>query len=1385
MRVTKLSSILLGLSFLTTVAFAGVSGDKIKKMDIWGEEGAQEFGKVIEFVRSTAPFIDLSQVDAKVMVAAYGELRNQDNLGGALGVLQRVLRSYQTKSVGLPKILPAGLVAQCMSVFESLSADQIGRMQNVASLINRVIQDEAVVNNEQLAAMVDKYPSYFSYLANNVYRGFFQNNDGAKFSIRADGSVAQAADDNLSTIGYAMTSPDAANGTDSVSSFSITGGTNNNLETSQAAQAATVVITGQTNASTATQGPAVSITGGTNSGGGTASQGALEISKGGATYALYPTDAIFVGGGSGLALADGSVSAPSLSFTNDTDTGLYLDNPGGAKELGVTQGGVQRASFAATTAVNAVTALNLNAAASQGSVTIGSSDGGAISTDSGTSLTTIQNASTTTEAILIQSTGVVATADEGIHLHSTNATSTNAIHLEADDGGIAITNAGAAKDIVIDSTAGSVKITGSEDLADAVAVLADGGTASTLTIKNTAGTATGAIEINASAGTTGTLTIDSAATADEALLIRNTGVVGTTLDGIHLHSTNATSTNAIHLEADDGGIAITNAGAAKDIVIDSTAGSVSVTGSEDLAGALALLTDGGTASTMTLTNSAGTTSSAIDINASAAGAATAVHIQSAGTGAAAINITTPAAASATGGMTVLTGTPSSNGANVSGAVSITTGAGQANSGGTAGASGGMTLQSGVGGANTVAAGTGGVGGAIAITGGDGGDGVTTGGAGSAITLTAGDGGDGTTGGIGGNVNIQAGLVGSGGSPTQGAVIINSPGGNVAAATGAELRMVEPGTGTNYTAMRMQAQSADIIYLLPDTIGSVSDHLEISGIASNVATLDWTAGSGVEKSGDSVATELVRWVGTGNTVDGGSTLLTAPGTAITSGSINAETNANSVGLANDDGHTGTINIGTGDGTGTITIGGTGARTIAIGTGAAVQGVTLGSTNSTSSTTVQSGTGQLKLTTADTDDEALLIESTGVVAGSSDGIHLHSTNATSTSAIHLEADDGGIAITNAGAAKDIVIDSTAGSVSVTGSEDLAGALALLTDGGTASTMTLTNSAGTTSSAIDINASAAGASTAVHIQSAGTGAAAINVTTPDAASATGGMTFTTGDASGDATGSAGGDFLFTSGAGSATTGGSETGGAAGDMTITLGDGGNASGGTSTGGAGGKLSITGGDGGTSTTGTSAAGGVTITAGGNGTTTGAAVGLTVTGNAGASTTAPYANVPVFISNGTVATDTFTYSMEAVNDIAAANFRSSSDGRLKTNINSMDSEECLAKVVALRPVTFNFKEALKRNPNARKDTGFIAQEVKRCIPDLVGGTELDGGYLNVNYPKMVVELTGAIQALLARNESLKSRVDILEAKLESSLTTQKKEILAIAHAGLKRVLEAQ
>ena len=118
----------------------------------------------------------------------------------------------------------------------------------------------------------------------------------------------------------------------------------------------------------------------------------------------------------------------------------------------------------------------------------------------------------------------------------------------------------------------------------------------------------------------------------------------------------------------------------------------------------------------------------------------------------------------------------------------------------------------------------------------------------------------------------------------------------------------------------------------------------------------------------------------------------------------------------------------------------------------------------------------------------------------------------------------------------------------------------------------------------------------------------------------------------------------------------------------------------------------------------------------------------------------------------------------SANFNDTSDEKLKENITAI-SDGAISKVKQLRPVNFDWKETDKSN----NVSGFIAQEIKTVLPNLVYGTEYDPtivdeesqrikstGY-SVNTIGIVAHLTKALQEAITKIETLETEVAALKA----------------------------
>ena len=120
--------------------------------------------------------------------------------------------------------------------------------------------------------------------------------------------------------------------------------------------------------------------------------------------------------------------------------------------------------------------------------------------------------------------------------------------------------------------------------------------------------------------------------------------------------------------------------------------------------------------------------------------------------------------------------------------------------------------------------------------------------------------------------------------------------------------------------------------------------------------------------------------------------------------------------------------------------------------------------------------------------------------------------------------------------------------------------------------------------------------------------------------------------------------------------------------------------------------------------------------------------------------------------------------INAAAFTVSSDVTLKKNIVTLTNP--LDKILGLRGVSFQWKN------DGKKDIGFIAQEVEKTLPELVHIN--DTGTKSVEYMNITAVLVEAmkelshkyylhdekIKKLESENETLKKRLDALEAKMK-------------------------
>jgi hypothetical protein len=124
-----------------------------------------------------------------------------------------------------------------------------------------------------------------------------------------------------------------------------------------------------------------------------------------------------------------------------------------------------------------------------------------------------------------------------------------------------------------------------------------------------------------------------------------------------------------------------------------------------------------------------------------------------------------------------------------------------------------------------------------------------------------------------------------------------------------------------------------------------------------------------------------------------------------------------------------------------------------------------------------------------------------------------------------------------------------------------------------------------------------------------------------------------------------------------------------------------------------------------------------------------------------------------------------------------SDRRLKTNIR--DFEDGLAKVMAIRPVRYNYNGKMNM-PTEPEFIGLIAQEIQEVAPYTVKVTEgSEEGYLFVDGTPLTYILINAVQDQQAIIDNQDERINELEAQL-SEVAQLRQEV-----AELAKVLKAQ
>jgi hypothetical protein len=132
----------------------------------------------------------------------------------------------------------------------------------------------------------------------------------------------------------------------------------------------------------------------------------------------------------------------------------------------------------------------------------------------------------------------------------------------------------------------------------------------------------------------------------------------------------------------------------------------------------------------------------------------------------------------------------------------------------------------------------------------------------------------------------------------------------------------------------------------------------------------------------------------------------------------------------------------------------------------------------------------------------------------------------------------------------------------------------------------------------------------------------------------------------------------------------------------------------------------------------------------------------------------IFNTNVGIFCNSPAYPLHVVGQIfATGSITSNSDSRLKNVIGPISNG--LSIVQQLNPITFTMKD----DTTARVKHGFLAQEIKAILPDMVYETPNEDRMLHLSYGDLVAPLTSAIK-------ELSSRLSNIEIQFAASQTQQ-------------------
>src|SRR5262249_1272717 len=121
------------------------------------------------------------------------------------------------------------------------------------------------------------------------------------------------------------------------------------------------------------------------------------------------------------------------------------------------------------------------------------------------------------------------------------------------------------------------------------------------------------------------------------------------------------------------------------------------------------------------------------------------------------------------------------------------------------------------------------------------------------------------------------------------------------------------------------------------------------------------------------------------------------------------------------------------------------------------------------------------------------------------------------------------------------------------------------------------------------------------------------------------------------------------------------------------------------------------------------------------------------------------------------FSLDVAGPVRATQYLISSDARLKTELAPLTG--VVEKLQRIHGMSFRWNQQAEAfgYPRDQRGIGVVAQEVESVFPEVVSAAGKDG-YKAVDYSRLTAVLIEAVKELKSENDSLRKRMELLEAQ---------------------------